>query len=363
MTTLQELAKLGQSPWYDNISRGLIKSGGLRKLIDLGILGVTTNPTIFEKSLAQGADYDRQIEELSHLGKSALDIYDELAADDVRDACDVLKEVYERSGQIDGFVSIEVLPEYADDAAKTVDYAKHIASKVGRPNVMVKVPATEAGVQAIRALVREGININATLIFSLSHYRKTAQAYIHGIADRQKDGNDAASVRSVASVFVSRVDTAVDKMLAAKSGADELKGKAAVANCKMIYSEYKKIFQDKAFASLAEGGAKVQRLLWASTGTKDPGYSDIKYVEELIGKDTINTMPQQTLDAFLDHGALKPAAEDGLSDAKKTITALASCGINVDEVCKKLQEDGVAAFASSFDALINSIERKRGGHR
>lgn len=358
MTKLRELANAGQSAWYDNLSRGLINSGALKGLIDKGILGVTTNPAIFEKSIATSADYDRQIRELTQLGRSAEDIYDELTASDVRDACNIFSGVYRDSGCRDGFVSIEVLPRYAHDADKTIDYARHISNKIGCENLMVKIPATDEGMKAVRQLIREGISINITLIFSAQHYIKAAKAYIDGISGRLKDGKDVKGIASVASVFVSRVDTAVDKMLEGKPAADKFSGKVAVANSKVIYREYKKIFSEEPFLSFAKRSAKAQRLLWASTGTKNPAYSDLKYVEELIGSDTVNTMPPQTIDAFLDHGKARLSVDNDLPGAKNIITGLAASGISVDEVCKKLQDEGLRAFENSFVTLVNSIEVK-----
>lgn len=373
MATINRLAqikKLGQSIWLDFISRDILDSGELKRLIEEdGICGVTTNPTIFEKSISSGQAYNGAIQKLAAQGKSAEEVYDILTSEDVARAADVLKGVYKSSKGLDGYVSIETWPKYAHDVEKTVDYARRIFRMVGRENVLIKVPGTREGPPAIERLITEGINVNVTLIFSLRHYESIARAYIQGLKAREKKGEDLGKVISVASVFVSRIDTAVDKRLdalakesyepALQQEARSLRGKAAVANSKIIYQHFKEIFSSTEFKGLEKNGARLQRVLWGSTGTKDPTYSDVKYVEELIGPDTINTLPPQTISAFRDHGVAKVTLTEGVDEAHRVLDRLAKLGIDVDVVCQQVQDDGVNAFADSFDALIKTIEAKR----
>lgn len=367
---LLQLNKLGQSPWLDFISREIINSGELRRLINEdGITGVTTNPTIFEKAISAGQVYNGAIKSLAEAGKSAEEIYDVLTSQDVADAADLLKEGYFASKGIDGYVSIETWPKYAYDVNKTIEYARKISRMVGRENILVKVPSTKEGVPAIERLITEGINVNVTLIFSLAHYENIARAYIQGLRNRAKKGDDPGKVISVASVFVSRIDTAADKRLDAlvngasiASQADDirkLRGTAAVANSKIIYSHFQEIFSTSEFKALEKKGARIQRVLWGSTGTKDPTYSDIKYIAELIGKNTINTMPPNTITAFKDHGVARITLTEGLDEAHRVLDKLARLGIDIDELCQQIQNEGVKAFADSFDTLVAAIETKR----
>ena len=367
---LLQLKKLGQSPWLDFISREIIDSGELKRLISKdGITGVTTNPTIFEKAISSGEVYNGSIERLAGQGKSAEDIYDVLTSLDVSDAAEFLKGVYDSSSGIDGYVSIETWPKYAHDVDRTVEYARKIYRMVGKDNILIKVPSTREGVPAVERLITEGINVNVTLIFSLAHYENIARAYIQGLKNREKKGEDLSRVTSVASVFISRIDTAVDKRLdalvkepsnASRSGdIKKLRGTAAVANSKIIYSHFQEIFATSEFKALEKKGAKIQRVLWGSTGTKDPTYSDIKYVTELIGNNTINTMPPNTITAFKDHGVARITLTEGLDDAHRVLDKLSGLGIDVDVLFQQIQDDGVKAFAESFDALIAAIETKR----
>jgi len=367
---LLQLKKLGQSPWLDFISREIIDSGELKRLISKdGITGVTTNPTIFEKAISSSEVYNGSIERLAGQGKSAEDIYDVLTSHDVSDAAEFLRGVYDSSSGIDGYVSIETWPKYAHDVDRTVEYARKIYRMVGKDNILIKVPSTREGVPAVERLITEGINVNVTLIFSLAHYENIARAYIQGLKNREKKGEDLSRVTSVASVFISRIDTAVDKRLdalvkepsnASQSGdIKKLRGTAAVANSKIIYSHFQEIFATSEFKALEKKGAKIQRVLWGSTGTKDPTYSDIKYVTELIGKNTINTMPPNTITAFKDHGVARNTLTEGLNDAHRVLDKLSGLGIDVDVLCQQIQDDGVKAFADSFDALIAAIETKR----
>jgi len=355
---LSDLLQLGQSPWYDNIDRRLIENGQLQTLFDFGVTGVTSNPSIFEKAVKGSDVYDELIRDHVERGKATLDIYDAITIQDVQSAADMLAPTYQDSQGRDGYVSLEVLPELAYDAEKTVRDAKDIWEKVARPNVMIKVPGTTEGYGAIEELTKEGINVNVTLLFSLDHYMRSAEAYIAGLAARHNTGRDIAKVFSVASVFVSRVDTMVDKALDQMEKPD-LQGKTAVANAKRIYREYKTLFSDSSFTRLEEVGGKRQKVLWGSTSTKNPAYRDVKYVEELIGADTINTMPHATLEAFLDHGDAAPTLEKDWEAAAAHLAAIEAIGVDLTEICDELQKKGVEDFAASFNGLIEAIEEKR----
>lgn len=367
---IRELDAFGQSVWLDNISRDMIRTGHLRSLIDLGLSGMTSNPTIFDHAVGAGAAYDDQIRGLRRSGATAFDIYDELTTTDVRDAADVFRPVHERTGGLDGFVSLEINPKLAGDTRRTIEEGLRLARKVGRPNVMFKVPATQAGYGAIEELTAAGINVNITLIFSTRQYRETAQAYLRGIRRLLRANGDPRKVRSVASVFVSRIDTAVDRELEAliaretdqgrKELAASLQGRIAVANTHLCYAEFLRIFETDEFRALDEKGAAIQRPLWASTGTKNPAYSDIKYVEELIARDTVNTTPEKTFEAFLDHGRVAEALTADASRSREALAALASLGLSIDAVCDRLLEDGVRAFDRSLDDLLATIDKKAG---
>ncbi|PJC48175.1 MAG: transaldolase [Candidatus Omnitrophica bacterium CG_4_9_14_0_2_um_filter_42_8] len=366
---IKELAAFGQSAWLDNISRSYIKTGKLKGMIEAGLLGVTSNPTIFDNAISKSSDYDDKIKELGSSGKSAFEIYDELTVRDIQEAADLFRPVYEGSKGMDGFVSLEVNPKLAHKAEETVKEAKRLHKKVNRPNVMFKVPSTKEGFKAIEELLTEGININITLIFSAEQYMNTARAFLKGIKRLSQKRDDLSGINSVASVFVSRIDTLVDSLLdvrlaketdeKTKGRLQSLKGKAAVANSKVIYQKYREIFSRSEFEELKKKGARIQRVLWGSTGTKNPAYSDIKYVEELIGKDTVNTMPEQTFNAFLGHGEVKESLIQDVSSAKKLIDDLRKTGIDIDDVCMQLLKEGVGAFEKSFESLLNSIEKKK----
>lgn len=371
VTQLQRLVAMGQSPWYDDIHRGLIKSGKLQALIGMGIRGATVNPTIFEKAVSGSADYDGEIEELLGRGLEPSQIYERLLVEDVRSAADLFRPVYDAAGGLDGYVSIEVSPYLAHDTQGTIEEARRFFREVDRPNVMIKVPATDEGVPAIRALTSEGINVNITLIFGIDYYEQVMDAYIGGLRDRKSRGGPIDKIRSVASFFVSRVDVEVDKRLDALIEAEhnedkrrqlrELKGKAAIANARMAYQHFKRKFYGEPFLDLRAAGASVQRPLWASTGTKNPTYSDVMYVEQLIGPDTINTMPQVTLDAFEDHGQVSRTidGERHFEETRATMQELRAVGINMKEVTDKLQVDGIAAFAKSLESLYDAIRQKQ----
>jgi transaldolase len=363
-TTIEQLGELRQSIWFDYISRSLLTSGRLDELIRLGVTGMTSNPTIFDQAINSGSDYDAQIRELKKAGQSVFEIYDDITIKDIQAAADIFKPIYERTTGLDGYVSLEINPQLAYQTRETIEEGKRLAKKVNRPNVMFKVPATEAGYEAITALLAQGINVNVTLIFSLEQYEKTAAAYLAGIKKLLKNKGAARQVRSVASVFVSRIDTAVDALLDKLSGTKEatsLKGKAATANANLIYCAYARIFAGDEFKELEKKGASMQRVLWGSTGTKNPAYSDIKYVAELIGRDTVNTVPEKTLEAFLDHGVVKETCSADAGAAQGIIDALQKLGIDINDICAQLLTDGVVAFERSFLSLLAAIEKKAKG--
>jgi len=358
MTKLEELASLGQAVWLDYIRRSFIASGDLRALVEDGLRGVTSNPTIFEKAIAGSDDYDQDLHRLVDAGHSVETIYETLVLDDIRRAADILRPVYEATQGGDGFVSLEVSPKLARDTDGTVAEARRLFAALGRPNVMIKVPATAEGISAVRQLISEGINVNVTLMFSLAHYDVVAEAYIAGLEELLASGGDASQVASVASFFVSRVDRVVDPQLEA-AGKNELLGRIAIANAKLAYQRFQQTFRGARWERLQANGARVQRPLWASTSTKNPEYSDVLYVDELIGPHTINTLPPQTLSSFRDHGVVAVTLTQEVERAQAEIEQLAEAGIDLDGVTEQLQDDGVKAFAKSFESLMASIAEKR----
>jgi transaldolase/glucose-6-phosphate isomerase len=375
---LRRLADHGQSVWLDFISRNLITSGGLQRLIvEDDLRGVTSNPAIFEKSIAGSADYDEAIQALARDGRTPLEVYEALAVEDVQRAADAFTDVYRRTKGDDGYVSLEVNPHLAHDTQGTIDEARRLWRAVDRPNVMIKVPGTRAGLPAIRRLIAEGININVTLLFAIERYRDVAKAYVAGLEDRKASGQPLERVRSVASFFLSRIDTLIDPMLEkiAKGGgkpaeaARALRGEAAIASARLAYAVYREVFGGERFRGLTNKGAAVQRLLWASTSTKNPDYSDTKYVEPLIGPHTVNTMPQETIDAYRDHGQPAARIEEGLEQARRLPGALSALGIELDAITQRLEEEGVEKFNKPFDALQSVIATRcaaaapRGGGR
>lgn len=365
-TQMQQLTAFGQSIWLDNIRRSMFASGELARLIDQGLRGMTSNPTIFEKAIGYGNDYDAQLKSLVGKVSDATDLFEALAIADIRSACDAFAALHESSHGLDGYVSLEVSPTLARETQATIDAAARLWKAVDRPNVMIKIPGTPECVPAIRASIAAGININVTLLFSVDAYEAAAQAYIDGINDRIKAGGPVDKIASVASVFVSRIDTAVDKLIAAKvqqgdSALAGLAGKAAIANSKIIYGRFHALFDGPAFEQARAKGAHVQRPLWASTGTKNPAFSDLMYVEGLVAKDTVNTVPPQTLDALLDHG--KVQADTILSDldgARATLAALAKSGVSLADVTNGLVVEGVKSFADSFAQMLDAIAKKQG---
>jgi transaldolase/glucose-6-phosphate isomerase len=358
MSKLHELNKLGQSVWLDDIRRAYFSTGELTRLVDLGVRGLTSNPTIFEKAIAGSADYDDQLRELVRQGKSVTEIYEALAIGDIRDAADVLRPVYDQSGGADGFVSLEVSPTLAHDSQGTALDASRLFKLVDRPNLMIKIPATPEGLPAVTTAISLGVNVNVTLIFSIAQYEAVVEAFISGLEKLAASGGDVQRLGSVASFFVSRVDTAVDKQLEAL-GERSLQGKIAVANAQVAYARFKQLFSGPRWEKLARMGAHVQRPLWASTGTKNPAYSDTLYFDDLIGPHTVNTLPPATLQAVLDHGRIERSIDRDPQVAFAQIARLTELGIDLDAVTQKLLDDGVAAFAKSFESLIASIARKR----
>ena len=366
VNTIRQANQLGQSIWYDNIGRGMIESGELQQLIDLGVSGLTANPSIFEKAISGSSDYDDALLRLASEGKSVNEIYETLAMSDIRAAADLLRPAYDASVGADGYASLEVNPHLAGDTAGTVAEARRFFHELDRPNVLIKVPATPEGIPAIRQLIGDGVNVNVTLIFSLDAYLQVQEAYVSGLEDLAGRGGDVSRVASVASFFVSRVDTAVDNALAGLSapngngaGFANLMGQAAVANAKLAYQAFQDTFGSERFARLRERGARVQRPLWASTGTKNPEYSDVLYVDTLLGPDTVNTMPDATMEAFLDHGRAALTVTEGVTEAAASLDGVAAAGVSLDEITAQLLADGVKAFADSFDLLMDNIERKR----
>ncbi|MDX2043745.1 MAG: transaldolase [Acidobacteriota bacterium] len=370
MNPLVEVEKLGQSIWYDNIRRLLIDNGDIAgKIANDDLRGITSNPTIFEKAIAGSTDYNDAMQKLIAEGKSVNDIYESLAIEDIQRAADLFKPVYERTNKLDGYVSLEVSPLLARDTDGTVAEAKRLWAALGRPNVCIKIPATPEGIPAIRQAIAAGININVTMIFALENYEQVADAFISGLEDRDAAGLPVDHVASVASVFVSRIDSAIDAQLefkirhsndeAEKMALSSLLGKAAIANAKIQYQRFKEIFASERFAKLKAKGAQVQRPLWASTGTKNPAYSDVLYVDSLIAADTVNTIPPATYTAFRDHGTVALTIETGLDQAKTDLAKLAEIGVSLEAVCQKLQDDGVKAFADSFDSLMQTIQSKQ----
>ncbi len=366
---LFELYEAGTSVWLDYIRRSLMTSGELTRMIEEdAVVGMTSNPTIFEKAIGGSRDYDDALRDLVHAGITDEEIMLSLIVEDIKLAADVLKPVYEQTKHKDGYVSIEVLPRVADDTQGTIAMAHDLFDRVGRPNIFVKIPATDAGLPAIEQCIADGVNINITLMFSVKVYEDVARAFIRGLQRRMKDGHPI-DVASVASFFVSRVDTAVDKLLDQKIAAatdpaerarlQKLMGKAAVANAKMAYEAFLRIFNGPEFGDLRAAGASVQRCLWASTGTKNPSYSDVMYVEELIGPETVNTMPQQTMMAFKEHGEVRPSLAENVEGARQVLRDLAAAGIDIDRVTSDLRVDGVKLFADSIDKLLEEIANKK----
>jgi len=358
MNSIQLLQKQGAAVWLDFISRDLINNGELKNLIAQGVTGVTSNPSIFQKAMCEPGAYDEPLARTRRAcpGLDTEALYEKLAIHTIQMAADELTEVYNATGGADGYVSLEVSPRLSASTERTIQEARKLWKEVDRPNLMIKVPATPEGLPAIEALIAEGINVNATLIFSLQQYTEVAQAYIRGLARNPQP----AKVASVASYFVSRIDTAVDKVLEKNGSAEALalRGKTAVACCKIAYRRLNEIFYGQSFAEQRKRGARVQKMVWGSTGTKNPQYSDVLYVEEIIGRDTTNTIPMPTLKAFLDHGKVRNSITEQVAEAEQNLAALKKLNINLDAVTDQLLKEGVTAFVQAYDQLIESLQRK-----
>ena len=369
---LFELQQHGQSVWYDSIGRSLIRSGGLRTLVDdYAVVGVTSNPTIFDKAISGSADYDEDIRALAGIGQSAPQLFEKLATDDVRMACDVLRPVYEQTNGLDGRVSIEVSPYLAFKTEETVEEARRLWHTVGRPNLLIKIPATREGIPAIQQMIYEGVSINVTLLFAVSFHEAVMEAYMAGLERRVAEGKAVEQIHSVASFFVSRVDTMVDQEISARIGATQnpaeqerlrhLLGKTAIANTKAAYQAFKRVFKSPRWDALAVKGANLQRPLWASTSTKNPTYPDTLYIAELIGPHTVNTIPESALRAFADHGVVRGnTIDEDMEDAQWVLGQLAKAGINLQNIVEeRLLEEGARLFAESFDRLLAGLQKKR----
>jgi len=359
MTPLQQLAEAGQSVWIDKLSRALVQEGGLQALIDDGVVGVTSNPTIFQAAIAEGDAYDEQIKAIAESETEPKEIFLQLARDDIRGACDLMRPVWDSGNGKDGWVSLEVDPNLAHDTQATIDEAKRLHALVDKPNLFIKIPATPEGLPAIEETIAAGIPVNVTLIFSLERHRAVAEAYIRGLKRLVGSGGDPSKVASVASFFVSRVDTEADARLDEIGGHDELKGTLAIANAKLAYVTYQELFSGSEWGELEKAGATAQRCLWASTSTKNPDYRDVIYVEELIGPDTVNTMPTATVEAFQDHGIVEETLTRDVDGARRVLAAFEEAGIPYQDVVDTLEREGVEKFAKSFQELFADIESKR----
>jgi len=358
MTKLHELHEQGQSPWLDYIRKDLIEDGGLKRWVDDGVRGVTSNPTLFEQAIAKSDLYNDHIAELAKQGKTATEIYDVLAIGDIQRAADVLRPVYDSAHGADGFVSLEVPPALCDDHEQTIAEGRRLSQLVSRPNLMIKVPSTPEGLKAIRQLIADGIHVNVTLMFTAQDLKDVADAYLSGLEDRAAAGKPVGDVASVASLFVSRVDAAVEGV-ASEAALKELQGKVAIANVREIYRVFQHLYADSRFTALKAKGARVQRPLFASTGTKNPELSDVLYVDTLIGPDSVNTMPPQTLSAFLDHGTARRTVDQHAADDAAVLANCARYGIDVQKIGMELKQKGLKSFADSFDSLMKTIEDQR----
>jgi transaldolase len=360
-TPLDRLSALGQSVWIDYLSRELLETGELaRMMTEDAVTGVTSNPTIFQKAMAEGSRYDEQLMELADAGLDPTEIFYALASQDVGRACDLMRSAWDGGKGLNGYVSIEVDPTIADDAEATENQALELHGKIDRPNLYVKIPATKPGLPAIEGMIAAGHSINITLIFSLTRHREVMEAYIRGLERLVEAGGDPGPVSSVASYFVSRVDTEADRRLVEIGGHDTLEGKLAVANAKLAYRQWQETFSGEGWEALEEKGASKQWCLWASTSTKNPAYSDVLYVEHLIGPETVNTMPEETILAFQDHGRVAPTLTEGLDEAEAVFRAVAEAGVDYDDVTDTLEREGVEKFADSFAEALEGIRAKQG---
>jgi transaldolase len=360
------LAEYGQSYWLDNLTRGMIMDGSLaRRVNEEGLGGVTSNPAIFHKAIANSDDYDEQIQLGALAGRTVREIYEDLTTTDVRAACDILRPVYDRSQGGDGFVSLEVSPHLAHDTAGSIAEARRLHGVVDRPNLFIKIPGTAAGVPVVEALLVDGINVNITLLFSVESYQAVAQAYLRALERRLETGQSIDNVASVASFFLSRIDVLVDKLLGQRTSTQTmpLRGRAGIANAKLAYSSFRNLLAGERWRALARERARPQRMLWASTSTKNPAYRDVMYVEPLIGAYTVNTMPEETIAAFADHGRLSSNLTEGIDEARQVMTALKDTGIDFHLVAEQLEADGIQKFIEPYDALLDAIDGKLGNFR
>ena len=357
---LHELSELGQSVWIDSLSREWLRTGELERLMrEDAVVGVTSNPSIFQKAMSEGDWYDEQLREVLAAEDDLREVFLRLAFDDIREACALMRSVWDGTEGQDGYVSLEVDPALARDTEATIEQAQRFHDEIDEPNLYVKIPATKEGLPAIEEMIARGKSINVTLIFSLERYGEVVEAYIRGLERLVEGGGDPTFVTSVASFFVSRVDTEADKRLDAGGGRHELNGRLAVANAKLAYQRYKELFSGERWEPLVGAGASSQRCLWASTSTKNPAYRDVIYVEELIGPKTVNTMPRETIEAFQDHGDARSTLEEGVDEARQLLVELAEAGVDYDDVTRVLEEEGVQKFADSFDELIEGIRSKK----
>lgn len=362
--TIQKLCETGQSIWCDNLGRGMLNAGELQRLMDLGIVGVTSNPTILMKSVTGGTDYDQLFDSLLSDESDVKSLYEGLVLPDIVDAADILRPVYDKTGGLDGLVSLEVSPKLAYDTDATVEEARRLFAALNRPNVFIKVPATHEGVPAIETLISEGINVNVTLIFSMKMHEKVMQAYIAGLERRARSGGDLSKVASVASFFVSRVDTKIDALLEQRRNAhgniDGLLGQAAIVNARLAYARFEEVFDTNGpFGALASKGARVQRPLWASTSTKNPAYSPTLYIDQLVGPQTVNTLPPASIEAVLEGGSTTVTLRDDLDAGREVLEKLETLGIELDTVTDELLTEGVDAFAQSFEELLSNLAEKQ----
>jgi transaldolase len=358
---LHQVSELGQSVWIDFLSRHLLQSGELARMMeDDAVVGVTSNPTIFQKAISEGDVYDEQLREVLAEEDEPKEVFLRLAVQDVQDACDLMRRVWDKGSGKDGYVSIEVDPNLAYDTDASIAEAQRLHELVDRPNCFVKIPGTKPGLPAIEEMIARGRNINVTLIFSLERYAEVVEAYLRGLERLVENGGDPSRVASVASFFVSRVDTEADRRLDEVGAPDELKGKLAVANAKLAYQRFKELFSGARWEALRENGSRPQRCLWASTSTKNPAYRDVLYVEELIGPETVNTMPEETIQAFQDHGEVALTLERDLDEARRVFERIAEAGVDYDDVVVVLEREGVEKFADSFRELLDGVQAKRG---
>ena len=355
---LRKMREIGQSPWVDGLSREGNHNGDLERMIEDGIVGVTSNPAIFQKAIGGSELYDEQLQELYETLENPKEVFLQLARVDIQDACDLMAPVHEETGGLDGYVSLEVSPDLAYDAEATVEEAQRMHEMVDRENLFVKIPATVPGLVAIEEMISRGRSINVTLIFSLERYREVAQAYVRGLRRLVEGGGDPSGVRSVASFFLSRIDTEADRRLEEMGAPEDLRGKLAIVNARLAYKAYREIFSGSGWEALEKEGANTQRLLWASTSTKNPDYRDVMYVESLVGPETVNTMPEETIEAIMDHAEVRPTLEEDVEEAAETFRRIREAGLDYEDVTYTLEKEGVQKFVDPFHETLKEVESK-----